>query len=68
MEMFKGNAARFLAVLEALQDSSVRPLQTGMPEEFEIQDVVLELISAGTSLLSGTLFRPFCLSATKLNF
>ncbi|XP_058629752.1 cilia- and flagella-associated protein 54-like isoform X3 [Onychostoma macrolepis] len=53
MEMFEGNAARFLAVLEALQDSSVRPLQTGMPEEFEVQDVVLELISAGTSLLSG---------------
>ncbi|XP_016134498.1 cilia- and flagella-associated protein 54 [Sinocyclocheilus grahami] len=53
MEMFEGNAARFLAVLEALQDSSVRPLQTGLPEEFEVQDVVLELISAGTSLLSG---------------
>ncbi|KAK2892722.1 hypothetical protein Q8A67_012710 [Cirrhinus molitorella] len=53
MEMFEGNAARFLAVLEALQDSSVRPLQTGVPEEFEVQDVVLELISAGTSLLSG---------------
>ncbi|XP_073695305.1 cilia- and flagella-associated protein 54 [Garra rufa] len=53
MEMFEGNAARFLAVLEALQDSSVRPLQTSMPEEFEVQDVVLELISAGTSLLSG---------------
>ncbi|XP_026065483.1 cilia- and flagella-associated protein 54 isoform X3 [Carassius auratus] len=53
MEMFEGNAARFLAVLEALEDSSVRPLQTGMPEEFEVQDVVLELISAGTSLLSG---------------
>ncbi|XP_048011696.1 cilia- and flagella-associated protein 54 isoform X3 [Megalobrama amblycephala] len=53
MEMFEGNAARFLAVLEALRDSSVRPLQTGMPEEFEVQDVILELISAGTSLLSG---------------
>ncbi|KAG1953321.1 cilia- and flagella-associated protein [Pimephales promelas] len=53
MEMFEGNAARFLAVLEALHDSSVRPLQTGMPEEFEVQDVVLELISAGISLLSA---------------
>uniref|UniRef100_A0A673I7L7 Cilia and flagella associated protein 54 n=1 Tax=Sinocyclocheilus rhinocerous TaxID=307959 RepID=A0A673I7L7_9TELE len=52
MEMFEGKAARFLAVLEALEDSSVRPLQTGMPDEFEVQDVVLELISAGTSLLS----------------
>uniref|UniRef100_A0A8C2G2Q6 Cilia and flagella associated protein 54 n=1 Tax=Cyprinus carpio TaxID=7962 RepID=A0A8C2G2Q6_CYPCA len=61
MEMFEGNAARFLAVLEALGDSSVRPLQTGMPEEFEVQDVVLELISAGTSLLSGTIFHPLCL-------
>uniref|UniRef100_A0A8C2G273 Cilia and flagella associated protein 54 n=1 Tax=Cyprinus carpio TaxID=7962 RepID=A0A8C2G273_CYPCA len=65
MEMFEGNAARFLAVLEALGDSSVRPLQTGMPEEFEVQDVVLELISAGTSLLSGTIFHPLCLCATK---
>ncbi|TRY60516.1 hypothetical protein DNTS_001486 [Danionella cerebrum] len=53
MEMFEGNAARFLAVLEALHDSSVRPLQTGLPEEFEVQEVVLELISAGTSLLAG---------------
>ncbi|KAK7149598.1 hypothetical protein R3I94_009044 [Phoxinus phoxinus] len=53
MEMFEGNAARFLAVLEALHDSSVRPLQTGMPEEFEVQDVILELISAGISLLSA---------------
>ncbi|XP_051974973.1 cilia- and flagella-associated protein 54 [Xyrauchen texanus] len=53
MEMFEGNAAQFLAVLEALQDSSVRPLHTGMPEESEVQEVVLELISAGISLLSG---------------
>uniref|UniRef100_A0A672QJ46 Cilia and flagella associated protein 54 n=1 Tax=Sinocyclocheilus grahami TaxID=75366 RepID=A0A672QJ46_SINGR len=66
MEMFEGNAARFLAVLEALQDSSVRPLQTGLPEEFEVQDVVLELISAGTSLLSGTLFHPVCLRKSKI--
>nr|XP_055046418.1 cilia- and flagella-associated protein 54-like isoform X2 [Misgurnus anguillicaudatus] len=53
MEMFKSPAAQFLAVLEALQDTSVRPLQTGMPEEFEVQEVVMELISAGISLLSG---------------
>lgn len=53
MEMFDGNAAQFLALLEALHDSSVRPLQTGMPEEFEVQEVVMELISAGITLLSG---------------
>ncbi|XP_057180735.1 cilia- and flagella-associated protein 54-like [Triplophysa rosa] len=53
MEMFDGNAAQFLAVLEALYDSSVRPLQTGMPEEFEVQEVVMELISAGITLLTG---------------
>lgn len=56
MEIFEGNAARFLAVLEALQDRTVRPLQTGLPEEFEVQVVVLELISAGISLLTGKLF------------
>ncbi|KAA0721041.1 Cilia- and flagella-associated protein 54 [Triplophysa tibetana] len=54
MEMFDGNAAQFLALLQALHDSSVRPLQTGMPEEFEVQEVVLELISAGITLLCVT--------------
>lgn len=68
MEMFEGNAARFLAVIEALRDSSVRLLQTGMPEEFEVQDVVLELISAGTSLLSGTLLHHLWLCATECHF
>ncbi|KAG5267866.1 hypothetical protein AALO_G00226810 [Alosa alosa] len=52
-ELFEGNAAQFLAVLEALWDSTRRPLQTGGPDESEIMDVALELMSAGVSLLSG---------------
>ncbi|XP_017572344.1 cilia- and flagella-associated protein 54 [Pygocentrus nattereri] len=53
MELFEGNAAQFLAVLEGLWDSSCRPLHTGMSDEPEIQEVALELISAGISILSG---------------
>uniref|UniRef100_A0A4W4DMW2 Cilia and flagella associated protein 54 n=1 Tax=Electrophorus electricus TaxID=8005 RepID=A0A4W4DMW2_ELEEL len=53
MELFVGNAAQFLAVLEALRDTSRRPLPTGMSKEAEIQDVELELIMAGISILSG---------------
>lgn len=53
MEMFEGSAAQFLAVLESLTVSSRRPLQTGIPDEPEIQEVALELMSAGISLLSG---------------
>ncbi|KAL0993745.1 hypothetical protein UPYG_G00113070 [Umbra pygmaea] len=53
MELFEGNAAQFLAIVEALWDSSRRPLQTGMPEELEVQEVSLELMSAGISILSG---------------
>uniref|UniRef100_A0A673ZLC1 Cilia and flagella associated protein 54 n=1 Tax=Salmo trutta TaxID=8032 RepID=A0A673ZLC1_SALTR len=53
MELFEGNAAQFLAIVEALWDTSRRPLQTGMPEEPEIQEVSLELMSAGISILSG---------------
>lgn len=53
MELFEGNAAQFLAVLEALWDSSRRPLQTGIPDDPDVQEVAIELMSAGTSILSG---------------
>ncbi|KAB5542294.1 hypothetical protein PHYPO_G00089970 [Pangasianodon hypophthalmus] len=53
MELFEGNAAQFLAVLEALWDSSRRPLQTGTPDDPDIQEVAFELMSAGVSILSG---------------
>ncbi|GAA6097241.1 cilia- and flagella-associated protein 54 isoform X3 [Tachysurus ichikawai] len=53
MELFDGNAAQFLAVLEALWDSSRRPLQTGFPDDPDIQEVAIELMSAGISILSG---------------
>lgn len=53
MELFEGNAAQFLAVLEALRDSSYRPLQTGIPDDPDIQEVAIELMSASISILSG---------------
>ncbi|XP_020307860.2 cilia- and flagella-associated protein 54 [Oncorhynchus kisutch] len=77
MELFEGNAAQFLAIVEALWDTSRRPLQTGMPEEPEIQEVSLELMSAGISILSGiggSTERsrddsiPTCLNAVTANF
>ncbi|KAI1882318.1 hypothetical protein AGOR_G00249440 [Albula goreensis] len=53
MELFEGGAAQFLALTEALWDGSLSPLQTGAPEEPEIQEVALELMSAGISILAG---------------
>uniref|UniRef100_A0A8C9RCS4 Cilia and flagella associated protein 54 n=1 Tax=Scleropages formosus TaxID=113540 RepID=A0A8C9RCS4_SCLFO len=50
MEMFEGHAAQLLAVIEALWDTSHRPLHTGIPEEPEMREVVMELLSVGTSL------------------
>ncbi|XP_056140205.1 cilia- and flagella-associated protein 54 [Lampris incognitus] len=72
MELFDSSAARFLGIIEALWDSTRRPLQTGMPDKPELQEVVLELVSAGISILSGVAiagerghddFLPTCLSA-----
>lgn len=53
MELFEGSAAQFLALLEALWDTSRRPLQTGIPDDPDIQEVTVELMSAGVSILSG---------------
>lgn len=53
MGMFDSSAAQFLGILEALWDSNRRPLEMRMPDEPEVQDVILELLSAGISLLSG---------------
>ncbi|MGH0141629.1 UNVERIFIED_CONTAM: hypothetical protein FKN15_059758 [Acipenser sinensis] len=53
MEMFDGSAAQFLALLEALWDSSRRLLQTGHSEENEVAEVALELFSAGINILDG---------------
>ncbi|CAO2581415.1 Cilia- and flagella-associated protein 54 [Lemmus lemmus] len=52
-ELFDSTAARFLAVLEALSDSSRRILQTGplVTDEVELRDVVSELFMAGKELL-----------------
>ncbi|KAM4726245.1 cilia- and flagella-associated protein 54 [Anableps anableps] len=50
---FDCGAGQFLAILEALWDSSSRPLQMKTPDDSEHQDVVLELLFAGKSILSG---------------
>lgn len=52
-ELFDSTASRFLAVLEALSDSSRRILQTGpvLTDEVEVRDVVSELFMAGKELL-----------------
>ena len=52
-ELFDSTASRFLAVLEALSDSSRRIQQTGpvLTDEVEVRDVVSELFMAGKELL-----------------
>ncbi|XP_076184787.1 cilia- and flagella-associated protein 54 [Aptenodytes patagonicus] len=54
-EMFDGAAAQFLAILEALSDSSRRVLCPALPvpDEIEIRDVISELFFAGLEILSG---------------
>ncbi|XP_035999007.1 LOW QUALITY PROTEIN: cilia- and flagella-associated protein 54 [Fundulus heteroclitus] len=47
-------AGQFLGILEALWDSSTRPLQMTLPDDAKLLEVVLELLSAGMSILSGT--------------
>ncbi|NWT53643.1 CFA54 protein, partial [Erythrocercus mccallii] len=55
VEMFDGAAAQFLAILEALSDSSrnLLPPHPPVPDEIEIRDVTSELFSAGLEILSG---------------
>ncbi|KFP21532.1 Uncharacterized protein C12orf55, partial [Egretta garzetta] len=54
-EMFDGAAAQFLAILEALSDSSRHVLRPAppVPDEIEIRDVISELFFAGLEILSG---------------
>ncbi|NXO01202.1 CFA54 protein, partial [Rhinopomastus cyanomelas] len=54
-EMFDGVAAQFLAILEALSDSSRHVLHPAppVPDEIEIRDVISELFFAGLEILSG---------------
>ncbi|XP_029957087.1 cilia- and flagella-associated protein 54 [Salarias fasciatus] len=53
LNLFDGRAGQFLAILEALQNSSARPLQMKMPDDPELQEVIVELQFAGISILSG---------------
>ncbi|XP_010290005.1 PREDICTED: uncharacterized protein CFAP54, partial [Phaethon lepturus] len=54
-EMFDSAAAQFLAILEALSDSSRHVLHPAppVPDEIEIRDVISELFFAGLEILSG---------------
>ncbi|KAM9388154.1 cilia- and flagella-associated protein 54 [Phaethornis superciliosus] len=54
-EMFEGAAAQFLAILEALSDSSRRVLcpEPPTPDEPEVRDVISELFFAGLEILTG---------------
>ncbi|XP_040412645.1 cilia- and flagella-associated protein 54 isoform X4 [Cygnus olor] len=54
-EMFDCTAAQFLAILEALSDSSRHVLRPAppVPDEIEIRDVISELFFAGLEILSG---------------
>ncbi|KAM4902054.1 cilia- and flagella-associated protein 54 [Sylvia borin] len=55
VEMFDGEAAQFLAILEALSDSNrnLLPPHPPVPDETEMRDVTSELFSAGLEILSG---------------
>uniref|UniRef100_UPI0009B47C99 cilia- and flagella-associated protein 54 n=1 Tax=Monopterus albus TaxID=43700 RepID=UPI0009B47C99 len=53
MGLFDSGAAQFCGILEALWDSTRHPLNTRRPDEPEVQEVILELLSAGISILSG---------------
>ncbi|KAM9729701.1 cilia- and flagella-associated protein 54 [Menidia menidia] len=53
MGLFDCSAGQFLGILEALWDSNRRPLQMRMPEDTDLHEVVLELLSAGINILSG---------------
>ncbi|XP_070700150.1 cilia- and flagella-associated protein 54 [Pempheris klunzingeri] len=61
--LFDSSAAQFLGILEALWDSTRRPLQAKMPDDPELQEVILELLSAGISILSGVATTSETLSA-----
>ncbi|XP_065597313.1 cilia- and flagella-associated protein 54 [Cyrtonyx montezumae] len=55
MGMFDSTAAQFLAILEALSDSSRRVLHPTppVPDEPEIRDVISELFFSGLGIISG---------------
>ena len=69
--LFDCSAGQFLGILEALWHSNTRPLQTRMPDDTELQEVVLELLSAGMSILSGEWNKHArdkpCSHSTKVN-
>ncbi|XP_041657541.1 cilia- and flagella-associated protein 54-like isoform X3 [Cheilinus undulatus] len=52
MGLFDCSTAQFLGILEALWDSSKRPLDARMPNELELHDVIIELLSAGISIIT----------------
>ncbi|KFQ28517.1 Uncharacterized protein C12orf55, partial [Mesitornis unicolor] len=70
-EMFDSITAQFLAILEALSDSSRRVLHPAppVPDEIEVCDVVSELFLAGLEILSGNSKRSdVCIYKTEKIF
>ncbi|XP_024122060.1 cilia- and flagella-associated protein 54 isoform X2 [Oryzias melastigma] len=65
--MFDSTAGQFLGILEALWDSSTRPLQTRILGDVELQEIALELLSAGVRILSGSPGEQKCEEHLVLN-
>ncbi|RVE63832.1 hypothetical protein OJAV_G00140120 [Oryzias javanicus] len=65
--MFDSSAGHFLGILEALWDSGTRPLQTRMLGDVELQEIALELLSAGIRILSRSVGEQKCEEHLALN-
>ncbi|XP_032432607.1 cilia- and flagella-associated protein 54 [Xiphophorus hellerii] len=53
VNQFDCTAGQFLAISEALWESHTRPLEIKLPDEPELLEMIIELLSAGMSILSG---------------
>lgn len=53
MSLFDSGAGYFVGILEALRDAGWCPQKKSIPEEPDQHEVIVELLSAGLSVLSG---------------
>ncbi|XP_016529392.1 cilia- and flagella-associated protein 54 isoform X1 [Poecilia formosa] len=53
LTQFGCTAGQFLAISEALWESHTRPLEIKLPDDPELLEIIIELLSAGMSILSG---------------
>ncbi|XP_029704868.1 cilia- and flagella-associated protein 54 isoform X1 [Takifugu rubripes] len=58
MSLFDSSAGYFVGILEALRDTGWCPQKKSIPEEPDQQEVIVELLSAGLSVLSGAGSEP----------